>query len=64
VNNPFGFGEPDKREAIDLNDFDEEVEVSKARKYTPGLKFSDGVANDFKLYNEEKQYGGFDSESE
>ena len=43
----FGFGVPDAPVDLDLNDFEEELDVKKAFKYEKGQKFTDGVEKEF-----------------
>ena len=45
--NQFGFGVPDAPVEMDLNDFEEELDVKKAFRYEKGQKFNDGVEKEF-----------------
>lgn len=45
--NQFGFGVPDAPVELDLNDFEEELDVKKAFRYEKGQKFNDGVEKEF-----------------
>jgi len=45
--NQFGFGVPDAPVQMDINDFEEDIDIKKAFRYEKGQKFEDGVEKEF-----------------
>jgi len=51
--NEFGFGVPDAKIELDINEFEEEIDTKTTRKYDPKLKFDEGVSKNFEKYFKE-----------